>query len=173
MLLYTTLSIAAMWIQVSTSSLENRALTHDVKFCNTLTRLKPKSLHHTGRNYLASVLSIQGLGGLDFNMVYRGNFFTHQFFTSLTSIDTWAMIPQAQPIPSNDTTSVPAMHIYNFLAGIQSIPIGAPALPVKGLSLIQAHQVGNLIFHSFAALDIKDNFMVCPFASSLLGSCLE
>jgi hypothetical protein len=134
---------------------------------------KPKSLHHTGRNYLASVISIQGLGGLDFNMVYHGNFFTQQFFTSLTSIDSWAMSPQAQPIPSTDTNSVPALHIYDFFAGVQSIPLGAPAIPADGFSLIQARQLGNLIFHSFAVLDIKENVLACPFASSLLGSRLE
>jgi hypothetical protein len=134
---------------------------------------KPKSLHHIGRNYLASVLSIRGLGGLDFNMVHHGNCFTQQFFTSLTSINTWAMSPQAQPIPCNDTSCAPALHIDDFLVGIQGIPIEAPALPADGLSLIQAHQVENLIFHSFATLDIKENFLACPFASSLLDSCLE
>jgi hypothetical protein len=83
------------------------------------------------------------------------------------------MSPQAQPISSNDMNCVPALHIYGFLAGIQGILIGAPALPADGLSLIQAHQVGNLIIHSLAALDIKENFLECPFASSLLGSRLE
>jgi hypothetical protein len=66
--------------------------------------------------------------------------------------------------------------MYDFLAGVQSIPIGASiligasVLPAEGLSLTQACHVGNLIFHSFAALDIKENFLDCPFASSLLGS---
>jgi hypothetical protein len=83
---------------------------------------KPKLLHHTGRNYLARVLSIRGLGGLNFNMVYRGNFFTQQFFTFLTSIDTWAMSPQAQPIPCNDTNSMPALHLYNFLREFRASP---------------------------------------------------
>jgi hypothetical protein len=63
---------------------------------NNLDSFKPKLLHNTGRHYLASVLSTGGLGGLDFNMVYRGGFFNQQFFTSLINIvDTWAMSPQA------------------------------------------------------------------------------
>jgi hypothetical protein len=70
-------------------------------------------------------------------------------------------------------TAVPAMHIYDFLVGIKSIPAGLPALPADGLSMMQACHVGNLIFHSFAALDIKANFIDCFFASSLLGSHLE
>jgi hypothetical protein len=141
---------------------------------NDLDSFKPKSLHNTGRNYLASVLSTGGLGGLDFNMVYRGGFFTQQFFTSLINIDTWAMSPQALPIPSHDTAAVPSLHIYDFLGGIQSIPAGPAALPAQGLSLThQARQIGNLIFHCFGALDIKENFLDCPFALSLLGSRLE
>jgi hypothetical protein len=83
------------------------------------------------------------------------------------------MSPQAQPIPTSDQHCVPALHIFDFLAGIQGIPIGTPALPADGLSLIQACQVGNLIFHCFAALDIKENFLDCPFTTSLLGSCLK
>jgi hypothetical protein len=106
-------------------------------------------------------------------MVYRGNFFTQNFCTSLTSIDTWAMSPQAQPIPCNNLNCVPALHICDFFAGIQGIPIRAPAHPADSLSLIQARQVGNLIFHSFAALDIKENLLDCPFASSRLRSHLE
>jgi hypothetical protein len=97
---------------------------------------KPKSLHHPGRIYLASVLSIQGLGGLECNMVYRGGFFSQQFFTSMINVNNWAVSPQAQPIPTHDTTAVPALHVYNFLAGVQSIPSGPPALPANGLSSI-------------------------------------
>jgi hypothetical protein len=143
------------------------------KILSNLDPSKPKALHHTARNYLASVLSIPGLGGLDFNMVYCGSFFSQQFFTSLINVDNWVVSPQARPIPSHDTTAVPAMHIYDFLAGVQSIPLGPSALPSAGLSLTQARHVGNLIFHSFAALDIKANFIDCPFASSLLGSRLD
>jgi hypothetical protein len=96
---------------------------------------KPKSLHHTIHNYLASVLLIRGLGGLDFNMVYCGGFFSHQFFTSMINVNNWAMSPQAQPIPSHNTTAVPAMQIYDFLASVQSIPVGLPALQVGALGI--------------------------------------
>jgi hypothetical protein len=143
------------------------------KILNNLDSSKPKLLHDTGCNYLTSVLSTRGLGGLDFNMVYSGGFFTQQCFTSLINIDTWAMSPQALPIPSHDTAAVPLLHIYDFLGGIQSIPTGPPALLAQGLSLTQARQIGNLIVHCFGALDIKENFLYCPFALSLLGSHLE
>jgi hypothetical protein len=107
-------------------------------------------------------------------MVYQGGFFSQHFFTYLIHIDNWAVSLQAQPIPSHDTTAIPALHIYDFLAGIQSIPpSGSLLCPAEGLSLTQAGHVGNLIFHSFAALNIKENFINCPFALSLFGSCLK
>jgi hypothetical protein len=119
---------------------------------STLEPSKPKSLHHSGHNYFASVLSIRGLGGLDFNMVYCGGFFRHQFFTSLINVDNWVESPQAQPIPSHNMTAIPAMHIYDFLASIQSIPVELPVLPANGLSIMQACHVDGTSFSTASQL---------------------
>jgi hypothetical protein len=99
---------------------------------------KSQALHHAGRNYLASMLSTRGFG----------SFFTQQFFQSLINIGNRAMNPHATLIPAHDLATVPALHIYDFFAGVQSILTGQALIPAAGLSLIQAHHVGALIFHS-------------------------
>jgi hypothetical protein len=53
-----------------------------------------------------------------------------------------------------------------------TIGTGPGLLPCKGLTHLQAHHVGTLIFYSFAMLDIKESFIDCRFRSLLLGSCL-
>lgn len=52
-----------------------------------------------------------------------------------------------------------------------TIGTGPSLIPCKGLTHLQAHQVGMLIFYSFAMLGIKEFFTECP-SSLLLGSWL-
>jgi hypothetical protein len=53
-------------------------------------------------------------------------------------VDNWAVSPHATPIPANDPTAMPALHIYDFFAGVQGIPSGPALIPATGLTLIQA-----------------------------------
>jgi hypothetical protein len=53
---------------------------------------KPTLLHNSGRTYLASILSAQGI---DFHQAYYGAFFTNQFFHSLVSMVNWAVSPHS------------------------------------------------------------------------------
>jgi hypothetical protein len=131
---------------------------------------KPTLLHNSGRTYLASILSAQGI---DFHQAYYGAFFTNQFFHCLVlNVDNWAVSPCAQPSVQFDSTSIPTLHVFDFLKAVQTIGPGPSLLPATGLTHLQARHVGTLIFYSFAALDIKESFRDCPFRASLLGSRL-
>jgi hypothetical protein len=128
---------------------------------------KPHLLLHSGRTYLASILAANGI---DFHQAYHGAFFTQQFFHSLITVDNWAVSPHARPSASLDATTIPTLHVFDFLRAVTTIGPGPSLLPATGLTHLQARHVGTLIFYSFAALDIKESFTACPFRSSLLGS---
>jgi hypothetical protein len=128
---------------------------------------RPALLHHSGRTYLASILSSNGI---DFQQAYRGALFTNKFFGSIIHVDSWSVSPHANPPSHLDSGAIPSLHVFDFLACITSISHGKNLLPSAGLTPLQARHVGNLIYFCFAALDIKENFLNCPFQSSLLGS---
>jgi hypothetical protein len=116
---------------------------------------KPTLLLHSGRTYLASIISANGI---DFHQSYHGAFFTQKFFSSLINVDNWAASPHARPVSQFEAGSIPALHVFDFLCAITSIAPGPSLLPATGLTHLQARHVGTLIFYSFAALNIKELF---------------
>jgi hypothetical protein len=87
-------------------------------------------------------------------------------------MDNWAVSPHARPSVQFDSTSIPTLHVFDFLKAVQTIGPGPRLLPATGLTHLQARHIGTLIFYSFAALGIKETFRDCPFRASLLGSRL-
>jgi hypothetical protein len=130
---------------------------------------KPSLLLHSGRTYLASILSANGI---DFHQAYHGTFFTQQFFNSLLNVDNWAVSPHTCPSHQLEAASIPTLHVFDFLYAVTTIGLDPSLIPATGLTRLQARHVGTLIFYSFTALDIKESFITCPFHSSLLGSRL-
>jgi hypothetical protein len=128
---------------------------------------KPNLPLHLGRTYLASILSANGI---DFHQTYNGNFFTQQFFSSLININNWAVSPLACPSSQFDAGSIRTLHIFDFLRAVTTIGTSPSLIPCEGLTHLQAHYIGMLIFYSLATLDIKECFTECPFQWSLLGS---
>jgi hypothetical protein len=55
---------------------------------------RPALLHNSGRNYLAGILSANGI---DFQQAYQRSFFTNQFFGSIINMESWLVSPHISP----------------------------------------------------------------------------
>jgi hypothetical protein len=73
---------------------------------------KPNLPLHSGRTYLASILSANGI---DFHQTYHSNFFTQQFFSSIINVDNWAVSPHARPSLQFEAGAIPTLHVLDFL----------------------------------------------------------
>jgi hypothetical protein len=140
------------------------------KILSYLDLTHPALLQYSGRTYLASILSVNGI---DFQQAYHGDFFTNKFFGSVINVDSWLVSPHASPPFPTNSHAIPSLHIFDFLASLWSISHGQNLFPATGLTPLQARHVYNLVYFCFAAKDIKENFLTCPFQSSILGSRLH
>jgi hypothetical protein len=87
--------------KMSRVELENYHIRVDL-----LNASKPTLLLHSGRTYLLSILSANGI---DFHQAYHGAFFTQQFFSSLINMDNWSISPHARPVAPFETGSIPSL----------------------------------------------------------------
>jgi hypothetical protein len=128
---------------------------------------RPMILHPSGHTYLASILSANGV---NFEQSFRGVFFMQQFFSSLISVDNWAVSPHARPSSAQDHASIPKLHVFDFLRGMSSLSSTLSLLPASGLTNLQARHVASLIFYSFAAFDIKRHSPIVLFGTLFLAA---
>jgi hypothetical protein len=68
---------------------------------------RPALLHNSGRTYLASILSANGI---DVRQAYRGSFSTNKFFGSIINVESWLVSPHASPPAGSASNSVPSLH---------------------------------------------------------------
>jgi hypothetical protein len=119
------------------------------------------------RSFMEAILSpLQ----ISFASVYDPNFFTGAFLHSFLSVDSWMVDDNMSPshVPAN------SFHVYQLIGCLQSHKGKTMLLPLNGLSLLEAKQIGILVFYLFAQMDLQDyTFSPAKFELSILGQRIK
>ena len=102
--------------------------------------------------------------------VYDPNFFSGTFLHAFLSVESWMVNDHILPanVP-NETCNV-----YRLIASLQPLTGHLLALPPKGLTQLQAKQIGILTYYLFAMTDLEDGtFSDGKFETSILGQRLK
>jgi hypothetical protein len=118
-------------------------------------------------NYVEALMSRRGI---IVEAAYSKAFFTTDRIRALFSVESWAMSPQTR-----DLANLPAktLHVYGFLQCLNDYHRHANLLPAKGITLLQAKNLGYMVPLLFRMIDMKDDFLTSRFDSSILGQRLQ
>jgi hypothetical protein len=118
--------------------------------------LRPLAATQTGYipnfyNYVEALLSCRGI---IVESAYSKTFFTTDRIRALFLVESWAMSLQTR-----DLAHLPAktLHVYGFLHCLNEYPRHANLLPAKGITLLQAKNLGYMIPLLFRMVDMKDD----------------
>jgi hypothetical protein len=118
-------------------------------------------------NYVEALMSRRGI---IVEAAYSKAFFTTDRIRALFSVESWALSPQTR-----DLANLPAktLHVYGFLQCLNDYHRHANLLPAKGITLLQAKNLGYMVPLLFRMIDMKDDFLTSRFDSSILGQRLQ
>jgi hypothetical protein len=73
-----------------------------------------------------------------------------------------------------DLAHLPAktLHVYGFFQCLNEYLQHAMLLPAKGITLLQAKNLGNMVVLLFCMIDMQDHFLTSQFNSLVLGKHL-
>jgi hypothetical protein len=118
-------------------------------------------------NYVEALMSCQGI---IVKAAYTKSFFTSNRIQALLSIKSWAMSPQMPDLANLPSAT---LHVYSFLQCLNKYPQHATLLPAKGITLLQAKNLGYMIPSLlFRMIDMKPDFLTSRFDGSVLGQWL-
>jgi hypothetical protein len=103
--------------------------------------------------------------------VYDPKFFSAAFLHAFLSVETWMVSDYILPEHVPPAT----FHVYKLVSCLQKFAGHPLLLPSTGLSLLEAKQIGILVYYLFAMMDLSDDgmFNSAKFAGSILGQRLK
>jgi hypothetical protein len=102
--------------------------------------------------------------------IYDPHFFSGSFLHAFLSVESWMVSDHM--IPANVPAST--FHVYRMISCLQKYAGHPLLLPTLGLSLLEAKQVGMLVYYLFAMMDLTDGtFSDEKFMGSILGNRLK
>jgi hypothetical protein len=103
--------------------------------------------------------------------VYDPNFFSGAFLHAFLSVESWMVSDYM--LPGNVPPAT--FHVYRLISCLQTHAGHTLLLPENGLSLLEAKQIGILVYFMFAMMDLSDDgkFGDEKFVGSILGRRLK
>jgi hypothetical protein len=114
-------------------------------------------------NYAEALLNQQGIYG---EAQYSKSFFTLDRARTLYSVESWDMSPHTQDLINRPKQT---FHVYSLLQCLKGLTTHPPVLPVQGISLLQAKNLGSTTALLFRMIDMRPDFLSSSFDRSILG----
>jgi hypothetical protein len=128
---------------------------------------KSTSFMPTFHSFMEAMLS---QAQIQMSGIYDPQFFTGFFLDALLTVETWMVSDQILPSHVPPAT----FHVYRLISCLQKYAGHELLLPVNGLSMLEATQVGLFTYHVFAMMDLSETtFSDSSFAGSILGQRLK
>jgi hypothetical protein len=123
--------------------------------------LGPLSASQTGYipNSFNYVKALTSRCGIIVEAAYTKSFFTSDRIRALLLIESWAMSPQTRDLANLPSAT---LHVYSFLQCLNEYPRHATLLPAKGITLLQAKNLGYMIPLLFRMINMKPDFPDSP-----------